>query len=160
SHIEIDQISISVGVVILIITMFYMNARSRQPFMHFFISFTIAILYLANLVWEKITPVWLFLPKVILIPVICSLIISFLTKSFKSRIITSVLGLCVGEIIYGMLLNHYHLQENLGSFILLDITFMTVLFITIIEAIRVVQIKLYEAIYTYKKDYWLQSEKP
>src|SRR5699024_4046822 len=133
SHIEIDQISISVGVVILIITMFYMNARSRQPFMHFFISFTIAILYFAILVCEKITPVWIFLPKVILIPVICSLIISFLTKSFKSRIITSVLGLCIGEIIYSELLNFYHLEESLGSFVLLDVTFMTVLFITIIE---------------------------
>lgn len=82
----------------------------------FLVTFCIITCYVSLLVWEIITPVWFFIPSVLLIPIIITCVTSFLIDPLPEQVATILLGLTVGHIVFEVILFTYHLHEGLGGY--------------------------------------------
>ncbi|MFS0672686.1 hypothetical protein AB1K81_05730 [Ornithinibacillus sp. 179-J 7C1 HS] len=101
-----------------------------------FSAFTIMIGYASLLIWETNAPVWIFMPRLLIIPIICVLLTVILTKRFISRITISLIGLCSGEFLYSLLLTNYSITKTIGGLMFLDTLFVVLFIIVIITAVQ------------------------
>src|SRR5690625_5823138 len=69
-YFTIENHNISLTFIVLLGIAIFLHAQIPRFMYHVFISFTIMIGYAALLLWEKNTPVWLFMPRFVLIPLI------------------------------------------------------------------------------------------
>lgn len=100
---------------------------------HLMISFTIMIGYSGITIWKNATPLWLFFPDLLFIPIFCSLIIFMLTKGLAARLLTVILGLCTGELFSSFIFTSYDMYQIIGDFHFLDQLSVTILFILFIH---------------------------
>jgi hypothetical protein len=107
--------------------------------------------YAALLLWEKNTPVWLFMPRFVLIPLISVIIINMLTKGVHTRIATGLLGISAGELIYNIMLSGYGLKEPVGEMGFLDNLIVTLTLIILLDFIRKGKYKLLNFLNYYKQ---------
>ncbi|WP_163969871.1 YphA family membrane protein [Oceanobacillus halotolerans] len=128
-------IEVSVSFIIILIGMMLLHARLPRLSYHLITSFTISIGYIAILLWEQQTPVWLFLPRAVLIPVICACLSILLTNDFQTRMVIGLVGITFGEAIYSFILAGYQLPETIGEMAFLDSVMMVIVIIFCIEVI-------------------------
>src|SRR5699024_12702566 len=60
--------------------------------------------YTAMLLWESNTTIWLFASRDIVIPLTVILISLFITHGFYNRLICGLFGLCIGELVFKIIL--------------------------------------------------------
>ncbi|MFD1038701.1 hypothetical protein ACFQ3N_09900 [Virgibacillus byunsanensis] len=137
-----ENIQLSIAFIILWLGALLFHAKLPHLVYHVFSSFTISIGYIAILLWEQHTPVWMFLPRIILIPVISTMLIVILVKGFHNRIVVGILGISSGETIYSLLLSSYAIQETIGEMAFFDMTIITLLIIVSLEIIKITKQKL------------------
>src|SRR5699024_5511924 len=99
----------------------------------FIASFTMMIGYVCLLLFEKDSPIWLIGPRMLLISVITSILISFLSKNFYSRLVIGLVGMCSGEILYSIILVNYHMPKPIGEFVFLDTVLLTLFILFILK---------------------------
>ncbi|HAM81193.1 YphA family membrane protein [Ornithinibacillus bavariensis] len=112
--------------------------KSLKPLSyHLFSAMTIMIGYSSILIWESIAPVWLFMPRLIIIPVLCVLLTLVLTKGLSSRLAISTLGLCGGELLYCILLTNLSMPDIVGELLFLDTLLIVLLLLGSIEIYQI-----------------------
>ncbi|WP_085992019.1 YphA family membrane protein [Oceanobacillus senegalensis] len=132
-YVVIGQYFVHLTVIILLLgTMVLIAKQPRIPY-YLFASFTVTIGYTALLLWEKISPIWLIIPRTLLIAVIIGCLVSILSSYFHSRISICLFGFLSGEIIYSLILYSYGFQEEIGEMQFLDTLLSTLLLLTIID---------------------------
>lgn len=92
-------------------------------------SFIIMIGYTALLFWEHNTPVWLFMPRTIMLSMISTLFISSLAKPFFTRVMIGLMGMSCGELMYSLVLAGYGLENTAGGLAFLDCAVVTILWL-------------------------------
>src|SRR5699024_7114599 len=112
-NINIDNYHVSLTFLILFSSVIILHAQLPRMMYHTFISFTITIGYAAILLWEQNTPVWLFLPRFILIPAISVMIISILVKGVITGWEVDFLGFPQGYWFIILCLPGYVLQSSI-----------------------------------------------
>ncbi|GGB33574.1 hypothetical protein GCM10011409_08750 [Lentibacillus populi] len=114
-----------------------------QSFYLLFSSFTICLGYTAILFWEQITPIWMFLPRVILIPLTLTIIITILTKQFEKRLAIGLIGITCGEIYHSFILTSYTIQEVIGDKAFFDMILTFIMLQTILEILHKGKLAIY-----------------
>lgn len=155
-NINIDNYHVSLTFLILFGSVIILHAQLPRMMYHTFISFIITIGYAAILLWEQNTPVWLFLPRFILIPAISVMIISILVKGVYNRLVIGLLGLSAGELLYNMLLTGYDLQTSIGKMAYLDNLTITIVIIILLGSLHKGKVKL-SSLLTHYNQSWMMK---
>lgn len=135
-YITSDYLEISIAYLSIIIGGFILLSTLKRKGLLLFSAFSIMIGYASLLIWETNAPVWIFMPRLLIIPIICVLLTVILTKKFISRITISLIGLCSGEFLYSLLLTNYSITKTIGGLVFLDTLFVVLFFIVIITAVQ------------------------
>nr|WP_133065303.1 hypothetical protein [Virgibacillus profundi] len=118
---------------------------------HLFASFTITIGYAAILFWEKISPVWVVLPRPLLLSFLIILLIIILTKSLDHRLGIGALGISAGEYIYSLTLSGYGFYESIGQASFLENLVVTIVIITFLDILHKWKHKFFSPIHKYNE---------
>lgn len=135
----VEGFHISYAYFILIGGALLMHGKCPRWTYNLFISFTIMIGYTAILLWEYTSPIWMVIPRFILIPLLCSCMIFILIKGFYNQLMTGLLGLCAGELLYSLMLSSYFINRPIGDVHFLDhllIVISSIFLIHIIQHMR------------------------
>lgn len=135
---------ISLSVIILFLGAMVLFSKQSKFFLHLFSAFTVTITYSALLFWEKVSPIWLILPRVFLFSIIIGYLISVLLPNLKGRITICLFGMISGEIIFSFVLASYGLREEIGEGSFLDTLLFTLLLLTILDILHRGRVKLSE----------------
>jgi len=150
-YIEWQMITISFPIILLFFGAVILLGNYQKWFYHLAASFVTAIGYAAFLFWETISPVWLILPRNILITVIFGLIISILAKNYVVRIAICLFGMTSGEVIYRYILASYGFPVTIGDKAALVSLFVVVLFFTFINLLQKGKYKLLTGLEKHKE---------
>ena len=135
-YIKLDYYSVSLAFIIIYIGSFVIFSNLSNKIYHFIASFTMMIGYVGLLLFEKNSPIWLIGPRMLLISIMTSILISFLSKSFYSRLAIGLIGMCSGEILYSIILGNYHMPKPIGEFVFLDTLLLTLFMLFVLKQIQ------------------------
>ncbi|MGY0691787.1 YphA family membrane protein [Virgibacillus sp. FSP13] len=139
---EIGGYFIQLSFIVLIVGLLFFHAIARSFYL-LFASFTICLGYTAILFWEQITPIWIFLPRSLLIPIAIVVLTIIITKQFESRLAIGLIGLTCGEMYHSFILSSYAIQEGIGDKQYFDMLLTFVLFVTLLEVIQQGKMAIY-----------------
>lgn len=137
---------ISVALLLVVVGSFALLIQLPRVIYHLFASFTIMIGYAAILLWEKGSPVWFILPRVILISFILGLLITILAKGFYNQLGICLLGLSCGELIYGLMLSSYGFHVPIGEMQFFDVLLFILGILTLLDVLHTGKYKLYSVL--------------
>lgn len=135
-YLTIGSLDISCSYVSILIGGFLMLGSRNHKSLQIFSAFTIMIGYSSLLIWETNAPVWLFMPKLIIIPLLCALLTMFISKQYYNRLANSIIGISGGEFVYSLLLSNYSISKTIGDLMFLDTLLISLLLIGIVEIIQ------------------------
>ncbi|MBM7569813.1 hypothetical protein [Aquibacillus albus] len=121
---SIKGLQINCAVIVLIIGAIIIVAHSSNWFMNTIQSLCLLFGYVGLLFWEQLSPVWIVLPRIILIPALALFLLFILAPSFKERYAIWCLGVTTGEILHGLILHSYGFTPYVGGFAFLDLLFI------------------------------------
>ncbi|WP_157052486.1 YphA family membrane protein [Ornithinibacillus contaminans] len=157
-YVTIGSLAFSVTYLIIFTGAFISLARHNRVGLHIFSGFTIMIGYTSILIWETHAPVWLFMPRLLLIPMICVALVSIISSTMISRLIISTLGLCGGELLYSVLLANFSIQQTIGEFVFLDTLLVMLFLLVLMELLRKGRGKMVSTLQAYKQQLRWQNE--
>lgn len=140
--ITFNKIELSVAFLMLLIGTIIFFAIESVTWYKFFVSFTLMLCYISLLIWEKITPVWFFMPSYFLIPFLMVILILLLVRKFYDRLSVALVGVAFGQFIYELLLISYKLHDVIGDEIVFIHISLIILFITIMNFFQFIFYKL------------------
>ncbi|MFD2045877.1 hypothetical protein ACFSTA_13195 [Ornithinibacillus salinisoli] len=150
AYFTFDYYDISLTFISILIGGFLLFPHISRMVYHMFCTFTMMIGYASILIWEGQAPIWLFMPRFVLIPLICIFMICILVRGLYPRITVALVGICSGEFLYSHMLSNYYISYVVGEMIFFD-TLSLILFIIIgIEWIRKLKRKLFLILRNYK----------
>lgn len=135
-YLSIDSIAVSMSYLTLLIGAFILLSTLNRKGILLFSAFTMMIGYTSLLIWEVNAPVWIFMPRIIMIPILCVCLAIVLTKQIYARLAISVIGISSGEFLYSVLLYNYSITQSIGSMQFLDTLSVMVFLFVFIEAIH------------------------
>src|SRR5690625_7755432 len=91
----------------------------------------------------------LFIPELIFIPIFSSLLILLLTTKLYSRVITGVLGMSTAELLYGLIMTNYQVNQPIGNLAFFDILFTTIALLFFVDRLQYVLFNSSERFVTY-----------
>ncbi|WP_096270473.1 YphA family membrane protein [Paucisalibacillus globulus] len=138
-YISIADFEFSISYLAVVIGGFVLLARLKQKGLQIFSAITIMIGFTSLLIWETNAPVWVFMPRLVIIPLICMILTIFVNKQFINRITISIIGLCSGEFLYNLLLINYSITQTIGDRNFLDTLFINIFLLISIEVLRQVK---------------------
>jgi len=113
--ITLEPFIIYVNILILIAYALFFYGRITRSIYPLLCTFICAIFYSGIRLWEKTTPVVFIFPSYILIPLIVTLILSFLSASFSERLAIALVSVTKGYMIYTFILFSYHIHHEFGE---------------------------------------------
>jgi hypothetical protein len=128
---------ISIAYLTTLLGGFALLSTLKRKGLQIFSAITIMVGYSSLLIWEVNAPVWIFMPRLFIIPVVCVLLVSIITSKFESRLTISIIGICSGELLYCLLLSSYTFTRAVGNLMFLDTLSVILFLVVIIEAIQV-----------------------
>lgn len=104
--------------------------QSPMKLMYFYVkNLIITLLYACFYIFSVIDPVWIIFDAKWMLAIGLVYFVLILQTSLRDRIILLIMGVCHGEILYGLLLKQYHFHVTIGSkafFDLLAISFLLI----------------------------------
>ncbi len=97
------------------------------------IIFVSMLTYAGLLIWEKMAPVFFFMPGTIMVASLIVFLVCMLIKSFVLRFIVIVSSLTLGQLMYELLLYIYLGNDVIGSFYYLNYLLVTILFLLLVQ---------------------------
>ncbi|SES80906.1 hypothetical protein SAMN05216389_102264 [Oceanobacillus limi] len=157
-YITFSKYDISLTFLSVIIGGFFLVPQIPKTTYHLFCSFTLMIGYTSILIWEGQAPVWLFMPRFILIPLICIVMVCFLVKGLISRITVTLIGICAGELLYSYMLSNYYISNIVGEMVFFDSLFIILFILICLDLIQLLKRKIVLLTQNYKRTMRWQNE--
>src|SRR5699024_5064955 len=88
------------------------------------------------------TTLWLFTSREILIPFVIVCLSIFLTNGFYNRLICGLLGMCIGEFAFKIILYSISFKETIGDMMFLDNLAMAVMLNMIVYFCTILNVKM------------------
>lgn len=150
TSIKWNGITITLSFIVLLfgLLLFHRIARS---FYLMFASFSTCLAYTAILFWAKITPVWLFMPRSILIPLVINTIVIMLVKDFYDRLAVGLLGMAIGELYFSYILASYSINDPMGGMTFMEIIVIFIMLHTVLHSLKVGKYALYAKLQEYQQ---------
>lgn len=156
-YLSIGEYDLLVSFIILICISGLLHASSPKSSYHLFISFTIMIGYTAILLWKQNTSLWFFISEFFVLPILYSILIILIIKGLYNRLVTSILGISAGEVLYGFILSSYNLPITIGDLDFFVNLYMIILYLFLLHIFQMGKRQLYVLIRknysTLKEDY-------
>ncbi len=114
-YINIASYDVSLSFIILMIGSMGMHARLPASLYHLFCALTFSIAFMGILLWEELMPIWMFMPKLVMVPMILIVILIAMTKAMYNKLWIGLLGLSHGELLYKLILAEYRVPTTIGS---------------------------------------------
>lgn len=156
--ITIYSFTISFTYIVLFLYSLVILAKHSNHYKLLFYSATISICYTALLIWEKISPVWMIFPRIIMIAFIIGVLAILLCNEYLMRIIITVFGLVVGEMLYSFIWYRYGVLEEVGDFLFLDTLFSLLLLLMILAILQKGRQKVTSFLNQYKQSMRWQAK--
>lgn len=158
NYLRIDNISLSVTFILVFLGGFVLLARIIHSFYHLFAAFTLMIGYAGFLIWEQLAPVWLFIPRIILLPLILAMLISILTNHLLNRITIGIIGICAGELLYSLLLFSYQITNTVGEKGFFDTLVICLFLLMSVHLMKRIKMKVLQTSQIYRQSLRWQNE--
>lgn len=142
-YLSIGNYDLLVSFIALIIISGLLHANFLKPYYHLFGSFTIMIGYTSILLWKQNSFWGILISEFYLIPSICCIIIILMIKGLYSQLVTGIIGISTGEILYGFILSGYHLPAKIGDLDFFVNLYMIVLYLLLWHIIQNGKLPLY-----------------
>ncbi|MDL4840788.1 YphA family membrane protein [Aquibacillus rhizosphaerae] len=140
--ITIGNLDVNVALILLYFAAMFVLASRKDWIINTIWSLAIVFGYAGILFWEQISPIWLFVPRTIIIPVIGFVFLSFLSRSFVVKCVIWCLGITTGEVIHGLILHSYGFSESIGELAFLDLVFIEIAFLLVNLFIKETRVRL------------------
>lgn len=142
TYVTIGAIQFSFAYFVLLIGSIIFFIQHSLSWYNLMVAFCVVIGYVSLLIWEKITPIWFFMPSFFQIPVLIVMIVLLLVQSYDSQITSAILGLILGRIIFELLLIVYRLHDVVGEETFFIHISLTVLFIIVVRLMQSITSKI------------------
>lgn len=140
-YVDINGYRVSITFMITYIGSFIVFAKLDHKTYHLFSAFTVMIGYVSFLLLESNSPIWLFAPRTMLLSLMTTMIIIFLTRYLYPRLMIGLVGICSGEILYHLIVANYQMLEPVGEIVFFDILLLILFMIFIINLGSIVKRK-------------------
>lgn len=151
TEIMVAEFNINASIFILYIGSIVLLAVNKRWLYHVFSAICIVFGYLGIMLWEQISPVWMFLPREAVIPATGFILLSLLTGSYIAKIAIWCLGVSTGEIIFSILLNGYGFKESIGDFAFLDVVMIEIGIIYCLTLLHKIRARMEYIIQSFEK---------
>lgn len=132
-NITIGLFVISSSFMMLLISTIILFGLSIVRTYELFIIFISMLTYTSLLIWEKMAPVFFFMPATIMVASLIVFLVCILIKSFALRFIVIVSSLTLGQLMYELLLYIYLGNDVIGSYYYVNYLLVTILFLILIQ---------------------------
>ncbi|WP_077621720.1 YphA family membrane protein [Sediminibacillus massiliensis] len=105
-----------------------LHARSSRWLYHNFCTLCLVFSYTGILFWEMISPIWVFMPRLLMVPFLGVALLFFVCKTFRDRCAVWTLGVTTGEILHTIILNSYGFSVGIGQLSFLDLMMVGISF--------------------------------
>lgn len=134
-EVQVSPISVTLAnLLIIVVSLFIIAIHSRQHIRTACLALSVCIGYVGALMWEMVSPVWIFAPRLLIYSVLAFMLMLLISDSMWLRIAIWGLGSSVGEIVYSFLLIDFGFHEPVGDLAYLDI-YSLVIFLIVITSI-------------------------
>ncbi|MUV39765.1 hypothetical protein JNUCC1_03649 [Lentibacillus sp. JNUCC-1] len=135
-YVALSDISFNMTFFLMFLGSIFVFVRKSLPLYALFCALALSIGYTSMLLWEQLMPVWWFMPKLLMMPLLVCILVVLMQRTTEGRMVVSVLGMVNGEMLHKLILYGYHIQIDIGSFEFLDQVTVTVLLILVIHTFR------------------------
>ncbi|MYL32732.1 YphA family membrane protein [Pontibacillus yanchengensis] len=118
--INIGSYNISLTAIIIIVSSLVILSLQKQQVKAVVISISIGLGYTGALFWEAVSPVWLVLPRLLLVTLLAYLLVYVAVHQIWMRIGVWGLGSVLGEVIYSIYVGEMGYREPIGEMAYLD----------------------------------------
>ncbi len=130
-YITILSIRISIVVFIMFIISMILFVRKKPTYFRFLTTFSMTIGYIGLLFWQKVSPIWFFMPTFMMFSLIIVGVIIFLQKGLFEQISSVILSVLAAHFLYDIFLHVYDLHHELSNDAILTINFSTLLLLMV-----------------------------
>lgn len=96
----------------------------------------------ALLLVMKVSPVIIFLPASLMIIILMVGLTLFLQRKLLDQLTMLILGGCLGELLYGMILNKLYVFYIIGNFVFLSQVMLAIFCLTIVHGLKIIRQRL------------------
>lgn len=122
----ITTIQISYALVLILFSSVVILASQKKHVRSILSSLAITAGYTGALIFETVSPVWLILPRLLLLAFLSYLLMILITSSLWLRVGIWGVGLSAGECLYSLLLKDFGVKESIGELAYLDLYLVVV----------------------------------
>lgn len=140
-YLTVGSIEISCTFILLIIGAIILFVQQFSLYT-LVVTFSLMIGYVALLIWEKITPIWFFMPSFLIIPIIIVMLVTILVQPFYTQVTIALVSASFGQLIFEFLLIVYRLHDIIGEEVFLIHVSLIVLMLIFIRFIHSIVDKL------------------
>ncbi|MDC3415391.1 hypothetical protein [Aquibacillus salsiterrae] len=137
-----DDLKINLSIISLTFCSLLFLAKEKGWLLSTIRALCVLFGYVGILFWEQVSPVWMFLPREIIIPVIGILVVMILTKNYIERGIIWCMGISTGEILHGLILRSYGFSPEIGELAFLDLVFIGFGLLVVIRGIVELRLRM------------------
>ncbi|CQR46704.1 hypothetical protein BN1058_00977 [Paraliobacillus sp. PM-2] len=101
--IPLKHVSINVSIIILLIVGIMLLAHSKKKLFLIIACLLLSHIYAGLKLWEIVSPVWIFLPKIIIYSSIFLCLLVLTSSNILERFIITSLSVIIGEVIYALI---------------------------------------------------------
>jgi len=134
--IQWNGISISLSFLFLLAGANIFYAINSYTMLRLLATFSVMISYASLLIWEKITPVWFFMPSYFMNPILTAILIIFLVDGLYARLQIALAGVAFGQLVYELILISYRLHHVIGETALFIHISLVLLFLILMHFIQ------------------------
>ncbi|WP_226034672.1 YphA family membrane protein [Aquibacillus saliphilus] len=142
SEVVIGVTKINAAIFILFFGALILLSKTSNWILNIIRSLCLVFGYVGVLFWEQISPVWLVIPRLIMIPVIGFIFLSFLTNENVDKLAVWCLGITTGEVLHSLILNSYGFNEYIGDMAYFDLLFTAIGLIVMVTFLQDVRSRL------------------
>ncbi|WP_074597123.1 YphA family membrane protein [Sediminibacillus halophilus] len=133
TRITIWECQLNLALVVSFLSGVLYLARKKDWIWLLFGSLCMTFCYVGILLWELISPIWLFVPRLLMIPLIGLVLLLFLGETLIERCMVWSLGITSGEILHGLIMTSYGFQLTIGERSFFDLLFVGIAFIILLR---------------------------
>lgn len=107
---------------LLIISLYVVSKNTFAQILYYIISsLIITLAFVSFHLFELFDPVWLIFNRKWMLSLLIIYLTLMLCKTHLQRIITAIIGSCMGELLYFYILRNYNFPYEIGSYLFLDV---------------------------------------
>ncbi|SDJ67202.1 YphA family membrane protein [Sediminibacillus albus] len=137
--VEILDYKVNIAIFVSFVCAILYMAKSPDWMYQLFGSLCMTFSYIGILLWELISPIWLFVPRIIIIPFLAMIMLYFIADNLIDKCMIWCLGLTSGEILHGLIMNSYGFQPVIGERSFFDLMFVGIGFQIIAKLIMIIK---------------------